>query len=215
MRGREPALDAAPAPGQLAGMLTSVNKAARRPPLDAALAVLRRDGPTHLTMRLIAAEAGITATALYRHYDDKEALLRDVVRAVYGVFKAYMLAEAEGAAPSAWLRLGISRYRQFALDHPKYYELLFVTPHGIGIDRYPTDFLRGKSPTFRRLTDAVSACMESGALRRGVPADVALSIFAHMHGLIMLHFAGRFGDDADTFRAFYDKSMEHLLTGLR
>ena len=209
------ALDTTLCPAQNGSMLTSVNKARRLTPLDAALAVLRRDGPAHLTMRLIAAEAGITATALYRHYDDKEALLRDVVRAVYGVFKAYMLAEPEGAAPSAWLRVGISRYRQFALDHPKYYELLFVTPHGIGIDRYPTDFLRGKSPTFRRLADAVSACMEAGTLRRGVPADVALSIFAHMHGLVMLHFAGRFGGDADTFRTFYDKSVEHLLTGLR
>ena len=83
------------------------------------------------------------------------------------------------------------------------------------IDRYPDDFVAGKSAGFRHLRDVVAEGMARGALRAEEPADVALSVYAHMHGLIMLHFAGRFGDDDALFTSFFRRSMEHLLTGLR
>lgn len=196
-------------------MLTSVNSSPRRvPPLEAAIAVLRRDGPAALTMRAVAAEAGVTATALYRHFENKEALLRAVLAEVYGAFRTHLMAPLEGDDPSVWLHLASSRYLDFALRHRRFYELLFVTPHGLGIDRYPTDFLEGRSPTFRQLRAVVAACMDAGVLRPGEVGDVALTLFAHMHGLVMLHFAGRFADDDARFREFYFRSLEGVVAGL-
>jgi AcrR family transcriptional regulator len=43
--------------------------------LDAALALYAADGYTSVGMRDVAAACGMTATAIYRHFDNKEALL--------------------------------------------------------------------------------------------------------------------------------------------
>jgi AcrR family transcriptional regulator len=195
-------------------MLTGDNLPRRVPALEAALAVVRRDGPEALTMRNVAAEAGVSATALYRHFAAKEDLVRAVVGEAYSLFRSYLVVAIEGDDPVRWLRLGFDRYLRFALEHPNYYRLLFASRHA-SLDRYPDDFAQGRSAGFRQLRDAIAEGMARGALRSDEPADVALSVYAHMHGLVMLHFNGRFADDDALFTGFYRRSMEHLLSGLR
>jgi AcrR family transcriptional regulator len=182
-----------------------------------ALALLRRDGPGALTMRNVADEAGVTATALYRHFASKEALLAEIVRAAYAVFRQSLMGQVPTGDPEVWLRLAFDRFLRFALEHPNYYRLLFVEPHGIGIDRYPDDFRAGRSSGFRQLRDLVAASMRAGVIAGQSSrdaADVALTIYAHMHGLITLFLAGRF-PDARVFQRFYLESLDRLLSGLR
>jgi AcrR family transcriptional regulator len=197
-------------------MLTSVNRKRGDDLLPAAMAVLRRDGPDALTMRNIAAEAKVTPTAFYRHFADKDALVRAVVREAFGVFRQAMVTELQGRHPEVWLRLAFERFLEFGLEHPNYYRLLFIEPHGFGIDRYPDDFRKGKSPAFRQLTSIVAECMRGGVLG-GDPEtdapDVALVIYAHMHGLIALRLAGRFPDRRE-FKRFFLMSLDRLLAGL-
>jgi AcrR family transcriptional regulator len=195
-------------------MLTIVNK--RRPlaPTAAALALLRREGPAALTMRNVAAEAGVTATALYRHFDDKTALLHAVVHEVYAVFHDHMIGELPGDSAAA-LSVACDRYLRFARSYPNYYRLLFAEPHEIGIDRYPKDFQSGRSPTFRALKSLVARCVADGVLSSGNEADIALTLYAHMHGLVMLHLAGRFQYNETLFERFYQDSIARLIDGLR
>lgn len=185
----------------------------RRTPLEAALAVLRRDGPAQLTMRTVAAEAGVTATALYRHYADKDALMSAVHREVYALFRSRLVAEVS-RPPAELLQLACDRYVAFAIEHPNYYRFLFMEPHGVRIDHYPEDFRSARSPTFRQLRDVVERCMAAGVLRAGDATDVALTLYAHLHGLVALHLAERFGGDDDVFRGFVRRSLDHLLQGL-
>lgn len=51
--------------------------------IDVALKQIRRDGFAKLSMRRIAAELGVTATALYNHYPKKGALLDEVASRIY------------------------------------------------------------------------------------------------------------------------------------
>lgn len=184
-------------------------------PLPAALELLRREGPDALTMRNVAAEAGVTATALYRHYPDKEALIRALVHHVYGTFVAAMEREA-GDDPLATLRAAARFLRAYGLEHPNEYRLLFAHPHGFGIDRYPEDFLHGGARGFRMLREVVGKCMETGTLAGDAEEDageVALTLYGHMHGLIMLYLAGRFPQPT-VFSSFYDRSVERLIEGI-
>lgn len=195
-------------------MLTGVNAGKPSAALEAAIRVLRSDGPYKLTMRNVAAEAGVTATALYRHFRDKDDLLRAIHREVYAAFRRSLGSEPDAGDARVWLHLAFERYLGFALEEPNFYRFLFVEPHGIGVSRYPDDFQSGSSATFRLLRGVVESCMGAGVLRAGDATDAALSMFAHMHGLIMLHFAGRFGGDSARFREFYFRSMDHLVGGL-
>ncbi|NOT07178.1 MAG: helix-turn-helix transcriptional regulator, partial [Gemmatimonadales bacterium] len=71
----------------------SVRKPPR--PLAAALTVLRRDGPAALTLRAVADAGGFSNPAIYRHYENKDALIRDVIRESYAVFKSYLFDAAD------------------------------------------------------------------------------------------------------------------------
>ena len=192
-------------------MLTIVNKlvGADRV-MAAARRVLARDGSSALSMRNVAAEAGITATAIYRHFKDKDALLATLIRERYDEFLQYLAEAAPGRSPLERLMNVFDRYVDFAIDHPSSYDLLFVEPHGISIDRYPTDFTSGKSRGFRQLRALVDECIAAGEIRPGDPTDVALDLYAHAHGLVMLHRAGRFGAKNDVMRRFFRRSMARL-----
>ena len=161
-------------------------------------------------MRNVAAEAGITATAIYRHFTDKDDLLRTLIREQYEVFLGYLSEAAPMTKPLDRLMAALDRYLDFAIDHPHAYELLFVSPHGISIDRYPADFNSGRSRGFRQLRSLVEACIEAQAIRDGDPTDVALDLYAHAHGIVMLHRAGRFGGRNDVMRRFARRSLARL-----
>ena len=106
--------------------------------LVAARRVLAREGPAAISMRTVAREAGITATAIYRHFADKDALLRTLIREQYEEFLAYLARVPADGRPIDRLMAAFDRYLDFALERPSGYELLFVAPHGLGIDRPET-----------------------------------------------------------------------------
>jgi AcrR family transcriptional regulator len=179
--------------------------------VTAARRVLERSGPGALSMRNVAAEAGVTATAIYRHFADKNALLKTLIREEYNLFLGYVASPGAARRPRERLLAVFERYLDFALEHPSSYELLFVTPHGISIDRYPADFNSGRSRGFRQLKALVAEGMESGDIRDDDPTDVALDLYAHAHGLVMLHRAGRFGGRDEVMRRFFRRSLLRLL----
>lgn len=178
--------------------------------LAAARRVLANDGLAAVSMRTVAAEAGITATAIYRHFKDKDTLLQVLIREQYELFLEYLAAPPSASTPLDRLMAAFDRYLDFALEHPNGYELLFIAPHGISIDHYPTDFVSGRSRGFRLLKSAVEACIRAGEIRDGDAADIALDFFAHAHGLVMLHRAGRFGGRNDVMRRFSRRSLARL-----
>lgn len=191
--------------------LTLVNKpvGAERV-LAAARRVLGRDRVAALSMRTVAAEAGITATAIYRHFKDKDTLLRILIREQYDLFLQYLADTPAGTTPLDRLMATFDRYLDYAIDHPNGYELLFIAQHGIAIDRYPADFVSGRSRGFRQLKGLVEDCIRAGQIRDGDATDIALDFYAHAHGLVMLHRAGRFGGRTEVMRRFFRRSLSRL-----
>ena len=87
--------------------------------VEAALAIAERDGPDGLTMRALADELGVSATALYWHVADKRALISLMVDAV--------VAEQVLPAPTGDWREDLWRMclamREMTLRHPAVNEL--------------------------------------------------------------------------------------------
>ncbi|HUQ80831.1 MAG TPA: TetR/AcrR family transcriptional regulator [Gemmatimonadaceae bacterium] len=192
-------------------MLTHVNSLDGAARVKAAAhRVLARDGLAALSMRNVATEAGVTATAIYRHFKDKDELLRTIIRERYETFLQYLAEAAPAKRPFERLLAALDRYADFAIDHPTSYELLFVSPHGISIDRYPADFNSGRSRGFRQLRLLVEECIDAGEIRDGDATDIALGMYAHAHGIVMLHRAGRFGGRNDVMRRFFRRSLSRL-----
>lgn len=91
--------------------------------LDAAAAVLEREGYAGLTMRAVAAELGVQAPAIYWYVKDKQAL----ELALFDHLQAHLVFEPEGKDWRADLRRMGETLRGFMLAHRDVVRLL---PHG-------------------------------------------------------------------------------------
>src|ERR1700692_4235606 len=98
----------------------------RRALLEAAEAILEREGPGGLSLRAVAREAGVSPAAPYHHFKDKDELLLAVGRNGFARLKA-ALAEAALSTEDRAARLpaiGLA-YIEFAQAHPATYEVMY------------------------------------------------------------------------------------------
>ncbi|QNN45994.1 TetR/AcrR family transcriptional regulator [Thermomonas brevis] len=182
--------------------------------LQAARALFEREGADGVRMRKVAELAGITPMAIYRHFDGREALLRRISDDSFHEIARHWQALRSGSDLLAQLVATQRIYLDYALAHPHLFDHAFSARRG-NARRFPEDFHARRSPTLNVTHDAVQAAQQAGLLRDGDPWDIAMTLWAHSHGLVALYRAGRFSYDERGFRAFHDASLGRLLDGLR
>lgn len=184
--------------------------------LERAREVYLEGGAAHFSLREVARRVGVSAAAVYRHFDGKEVLLAAVCEEGFRTFSSYLLRALAEPTPMGRLRAAGDCYLRFATDHPHDYRVIFMSsvaelrPGGAKAP-LPT-----ASPTFQFLVDRVRECTEAGSLAHGNADEMAATIWAHVHGLASLRLCGQLdsvGDDA-AFAAFFRRSTDHLLGGL-
>ena len=165
--------------------------------ISAALRELAHAGPEGFALRSVARRAGVAAPAVYRHFQDKDALLAAVAVECADRLAAAMSEAAAAAPPDPLERFratGIA-YLRFAVAHPDYFRAMSVP--GL-FDRTPPD-QRARMHAFeaaqrRELTEAQAA-----GLICDLPIDhILLVAGATITGLAHLILEGQLGnvDDA-------------------
>ncbi len=180
--------------------------------LAAALELMERpEGADSVTMRRVAATAGVTTMATYKHFPSRDALLHAATAAEYPRIAGYF-ARANAKAEVRGME-GMLGYLNYALDHPQIFRYMFSSQRD---DAYvfPNDLEGGKSPTFNILLAVVAELMERKILRSDDVAETALSIWAHAHGLISLYLSGRIKTTRVAFQKLYLRSLDRLARGL-
>ena len=168
------------------------------------------------SLREVARRAGVSAAAVYRHYDGKEALLRQVCAEGFRIFSSYLLRALSGATPRERMVLCSRQYLRFAIEHPRDYRVIFMGGSDDFAALVPTGEGYETAPTFQFLVDRVRECMQAGIIGKGDPITTAALVWANVHGLSSLRLSGhlaRAGSD-EQFARFYDDAVERLLAGL-
>lgn len=173
----------------------------------------REVGAKQFTMRGAASESGVSASALYYHFDDRAELLSEIVR--IGLVRLLEALRTATDAPTAGARLRESCrvYVRFALEYPRDYEALFLD-EAVPVEGVAGNMADGERPTYRFVVEEVKECMEVGHLRSRDPHEVSLLIWSAIHGLCSLQLGGHF-EDEQTFREIADREIELLLGALR
>lgn len=183
-----------------------------------ASALFLKDGLDGFSMRKLARAVGVTAPALYRHFDSKERLLQEVLGEAYQRLSSRLYQALEGATPWERLRLAGEGYVLFALEHPRLYDALFASPELVGIADVTEEIAAQGCAIGRFWNDRIRECMDAGRLRPGDPEGVGLTMWAHAHGMISLHARGLLvpGAEVDTedFLRTYRASIARMLRGL-
>jgi AcrR family transcriptional regulator len=169
------------------------------------------DGVDGVTMRAVAAAAGVTTMATYKHFQNRDALLRAATAAEYPRIAGYF-ARANARTEVPGMR-GMLGYLNYALDHPEIFRYMFSSQRADAF-AFPSDLKESKSPTFNILLGVVAELMDRRVLRPDDVAETALSIWAHAHGLISLYLSGRIVAPRAAFQELYLRSLDRLVHGL-
>jgi len=167
-------------------------------------------GASGVTMRGLAARMGVTPMALYRHFESRDDLLRALLDEGHATFLRYLNRALGEATPEARLLASGRQYLAFALEHPRSYAVMFMehVPESPGKQRRQSWL---DMATFRFLVDRIRECAAAGALDTDEPEHVALTTWAHVHGLVSLFLAGKLAVDRKEFERIYLRSIVALM----
>lgn len=153
--------------------------------ISAGLELLEVGGVEALTLRAVARRAGVSHTAPYNHFADRQALLAAVATEGFEELGASIAAAtADVTAPRERLRALARGYLEFPATHPELYRLMFgneirdraAHPELVAAD----DAIAGAA------REATAACLALSA-RRPVATEMASAAgWALVHGLAAL-----------------------------
>ena len=161
--------------------------------LKAAREVFEAEGLEGASLRAIAARAGYTPAALYFHFDSKEAIYAEVLRAsLTALGQAVDQAVRKARKPEGRLRAAAMAFFRFYADNPRDLDLGFyllrggMKPAGLGhsADLELNAALEAALQPIAKAAEALGASKADGSL---LMADV----FAHATGLLLLLHTGR------------------------
>lgn len=146
----------------------------------------RERGPDGIVIREVARRTGVSHNAAYRHFADRDDLLREVANIVLDMLSEAMRAKVRRVRAAdpversrRRLRATGQAYVEFALAEPG----LFA----IGFNRVDFEQLFGP---YELLSTALDECLASGFLDPARRPQAELSCWAGVHGFAMLYGTG-------------------------
>ncbi len=98
--------------------------------LEAAGRLFAEAGYQNVSMRKIAEDAGCSQMAAYRHFADKDALIRQLRMDSYNQFATVYQRLEHVTEPAERLKQTLGEFVRLAASHPREYRLAYLTPVG-------------------------------------------------------------------------------------
>lgn len=179
--------------------------------LQEAVRTIETRGISGLTLRDVGAALGVSRTALYRHFADKQALLTAVAEEGFRTLRSVLVTAWANSEPAtvALDRLGLA-YVEFAVSHPSHYRVMFS---GVLRDGATSTLTDPDANAFQVLVDAIMDEQRAGRVRGEDPHQLALYLWSVVHGVAMLALEGLL-PPALELEAFVKFANERLRTGI-
>ena len=159
--------------------------------IKAGVEILAKEGVGGLSLRKVAAYAGVSHSAPYAHFKDRQSLIAAIstegFKQLYAELEAAVLGHAND--PKQQLIEGAWAYVQFAMRNTDTFKIMFS-----GVlekeKEYPS-FVEISRKTFDLVVDIVRKCQNAGVLRSGSLELMSVSIWGQVHGIISLALEGQ------------------------
>lgn len=183
--------------------------------LDAARDLFASEGYEAVTMRRIAERIEYSPTAIYFHFKDKEALMRELCDVDFGSLAHQFQAVAKLSDPVEKLKRTGLAYAQFGIDYPNHYRLMFMTPHPpLAPEESALTHGNPEEDAYAFLKHIVAEAIAQGRFRSEY-SEVDLTsqlVWSGMHGIVALEIA-KCNDPWVAWRPFQERAeaMVNLL----
>ncbi|HEY2662556.1 MAG TPA: TetR/AcrR family transcriptional regulator [Caulobacteraceae bacterium] len=155
--------------------------------LRAAEAIFVRDGYQGATIRKIADEVGVSSTALYMHFRDKDEILLEIAENAVGVLLASN-TEIAGRPLDAVtrVRLMLVAYMRFGLDNPNAYRLVYLSGPDEPLSAKHEQLAEISARCYECFHTTVGEIEADGRLPVGKSDLAAHILWSACHGLVAL-----------------------------
>jgi AcrR family transcriptional regulator len=181
--------------------------------LEAGIELIRDVGARGFTLREVARRSGVSHTAPYRHFRDKEDLTATIAEEGFVLLAKEMrkARESKGSAADRLVRAGRS-YVTFARQRPEHFRVMFEAD--LDGQRHPSA-RAAADRAFEGLLSLVKDCQDSNDLPGGDALDLARIAWSLVHGFASLangrQIRGRTRSD---LLALTERAMRGLIAGL-
>jgi AcrR family transcriptional regulator len=159
--------------------------------IKAGVEILAKDGVGGLSLRKVALKAGVSHSAPYSHFADKQALIAAI--STEGFRQLYVrvsaAAEKNKNSPEKQLAEAAWAYVQFAMDDPDRFKVMFSAV--LEKEKEYPEFVAESQRNFQLVKMIVEANQAAGVLRSGPSELAALSAWGIVHGFVMLVLEGQ------------------------
>jgi AcrR family transcriptional regulator len=159
--------------------------------IEAAIDILAEEGVHDLSLRKVAARAGVSHAAPYAHFVDKQALIAAVSTEGYHRLDR-RIRTARNTHTDDPLRMFIEAgwaYVRFAQEDPAYFK---ITLSGVveKEEEYPS-LVEATANAYQMFREIITKCKQAGILRDDPTDLLATGIWGSIHGLVMLVLDGQ------------------------
>ncbi len=181
--------------------------------IDAAIQFIRHYGAEKMSLRAIAREVGVSQSAPYRHFEDKNALVSAIASQGFELLRDDMrrnFQENKGEPLKALKLTGIS-YVTFAYHHPEMYRLMF----GQRSSQFDGSELKSThSEGYCVLREIIDLGKESGTFRPYDTDMLALAAWSTVHGVSSLILDGLVDIDETSLGMVTQSLTEIVINGV-
>lgn len=200
--------------------------------VQTALEMVDCEGIEKITLRELAQRLGTSRSAIYRHFKNKEELMKQVILGGFDRLDADLEPLFSNTSLTLLERFHAmgKAYIDFALAHPHLYRLLFGPSmsaqreevcvderedlhkllHGDSSDEVMHN---GQDNGFHQLVSLIILAQEENLFKKEDPVLIATSIWSLLHGLASLAIDGHLSV-VDKIEQMYEVSYKMLLQGL-
>ena len=154
--------------------------------IAAGVEILAHEGIASLSLRSVARRAGVSHSAPYAHFSDKQALIAAIstegFRHLYSQLDTAL--NEHSAEPGRQLVACGLAYMRFALNERDIFKIMFSGV--LEQEKDYVDFVEISQATFQLLVKVVGACQEKGILHPAPTELLATAIWGQVHGLVSL-----------------------------
>ena len=159
--------------------------------IKAGVEILAKEGVGGLSLRKVAQRAGVSHSAPYAHFPDKQSLIAAIstegFNQLYNELEAAIYPHAK--SPKKQLVEGAQVYVRFALKNSDTFKIMFSGVLEKEKD-YPS-FVEISSKTFKLVMEVVQACQNAGVLPTAPANLMAVSVWGQVHGIVSLALEGQ------------------------
>ncbi len=180
--------------------------------LKSARRLLVEKGYRRFSLREVARNTDVSATSIYLHFESKDHLIHTLIEQSIDELNR-RLQQVYDLNPDPVERLEgfTGAYVNFALEHPREYQIIYVVSSD-EMSRYPKEKFRKARKGYELLTDTIKEAVAQGILEEPDPRTAAYTIWAQMHGVMSVVLSKRL-DTRINQQEFINQAISNILHG--